>query len=70
MKPFPAILVLLSASSAVASVPNWPQFRGPNSAGVAEVARPPIEFGPGTNLLWKIVRGYTLDEFVTRRSGR
>src|SRR6266436_893612 len=32
----------------------WPQFRGPNSSGVSESASPPIEFGPGTNQLWKI----------------
>ena len=31
----------------------WPQFRGPNGAGVAESAQPPVEFGPATNLLWK-----------------
>lgn len=28
---------------------NW----GPNGARTAEDARPPIRFGPGTNLLWK-----------------
>lgn len=33
---------------------QWPQFRGPNSAGVADDARPPVHFGPETNLLWKI----------------
>ena len=33
--------------------PSWPQFRGPNGQGVAEQDRPPTEFGPGTNLLWK-----------------
>ena len=37
---------------AVASQP-WPQFRGPNGAGIAEDARPPIHFGAETNLLWK-----------------
>jgi outer membrane protein assembly factor BamB len=31
----------------------WPQFRGPNSAGVSEADKPPTEFGPETNLLWK-----------------
>jgi outer membrane protein assembly factor BamB len=32
----------------------WPQFRGPNASGVSESAKPPVEFGPGTNQLWKI----------------
>jgi outer membrane protein assembly factor BamB len=31
----------------------WPQFRGPNASGVSESAKPPVEFGPGTNQLWK-----------------
>jgi outer membrane protein assembly factor BamB len=33
---------------------SWPQFRGPNSSGVAEKDKPPIQFGAETNLLWKI----------------
>jgi outer membrane protein assembly factor BamB len=32
----------------------WPQFRGPNAAGVSDSAKPPVEFGPGTNQLWKV----------------
>lgn len=32
----------------------WPQFRGPNCSGVSATAKPPTEFGPGTNQLWKI----------------
>jgi len=44
---FPTATVLPAAS------PNWPQFRGPNSSGVAENDKPPVEFGPETNLLWK-----------------
>jgi outer membrane protein assembly factor BamB len=31
----------------------WPQFRGPNCAGVSESGRPPTDFGLTTNLLWK-----------------
>jgi outer membrane protein assembly factor BamB len=34
--------------------PKWPQFRGPDGRGVAEQAKPPVEFGPETNLLWKV----------------
>jgi len=32
----------------------WPQFRGPNASGVSESAKPPTEFAPGTNQLWKV----------------
>lgn len=31
---------------------RWPQFRGSNGQGVAE-GKPPVEFGPATNLLWQ-----------------
>ena len=34
--------------------PQWPQFRGPGSRGVAEAAKPPVQFGSETNLLWKV----------------
>ena len=59
MKPTHAISTLIacllgSASALCAVVPHWPQFRGPNASGVApDEARPPIHFGPDTNLLWK-----------------
>ncbi|MFP6738106.1 MAG: PQQ-binding-like beta-propeller repeat protein [Planctomycetota bacterium] len=33
---------------------DWPQFRGPNSCGIAPGASPPVEFGPGRNELWKV----------------
>jgi len=32
----------------------WPQFRGPNGTGVADDQKPPIEFGPEKNVLWKV----------------
>ncbi len=32
---------------------SWPQFRGPNSQGLATQDKPPIAFGVGTNLLWR-----------------
>lgn len=32
---------------------NWPQFRGPQSCGVADDARPPGEFGPDMAVAWK-----------------
>ena len=33
---------------------SWPQFRGPNSSGVAQNDRPPVYFSDGTNQLWKV----------------
>ena len=33
---------------------DWPQFRGPASAGVADDAKPPLKFGPKENLAWKV----------------
>src|SRR5260221_5438562 len=53
MKTILTLTVLLAVSAANASVPSWPQFRGPNSSGVAEAEKPPIDFGPNTNRLWK-----------------
>lgn len=32
----------------------WPQFRGPNAAGISESATPPTEIGPDNNQLWKV----------------
>ena len=45
--------LLSHASAATPGTPNWPQFRGPNSQGVAEDAKPPVAFGPDKALLWK-----------------
>jgi outer membrane protein assembly factor BamB len=45
---------LLAAGAARAAEGWWPQFRGPNSSGVSESARPPVDFAPGTNQLWKV----------------
>lgn len=33
---------------------DWPAFRGRQRAGYLEQARPPVEFGPGTNQAWSI----------------
>jgi outer membrane protein assembly factor BamB len=53
MKPCLPFALLVACSTSFAAVPQWPQFRGPNSSGVAESDKPPVEFGPGTNLIWK-----------------
>lgn len=45
---------LIAAGTAHGAEVWWPQFRGPNASGVSESANPPVDFGPGTNQLWKI----------------
>lgn len=41
--------------AATARASDWPQFRGPASQGVAAPdARPPIAFGPSSNVLWQV----------------
>ena len=48
----PACATLVSGIDA--AVPTWPQFRGPNSTGVAAPGgNPPVSFGPSENLVWK-----------------
>src|SRR5271166_2224234 len=32
----------------------WPRFRGPNGSGVADEQRPPLRFGPESNVKWKV----------------
>jgi outer membrane protein assembly factor BamB len=45
---------LLAFSSADGAEPNWPQFRGPDGLGIAEPSDPPVQFGPDSNVLWKV----------------
>ena len=40
------------AAGAMASPPAWPQFRGPNSSGVALEANPPVAIGPTNGIIW------------------
>lgn len=35
-----------------ADAADWPQFRGPGSSGIGD-GKPPVEFGPSQNVLWK-----------------
>jgi len=44
----------ISLVCAHATGQEWPRFRGPNGAGIAEKAKPPIEFGPKKNLKFKV----------------
>src|SRR5271166_5755471 len=50
-----ASLSLLTTVVSAGEAPSaWPQFRGPNGSGIAEGQKPPVEFGPGKNLKWKV----------------
>ena len=49
------LAISLAAAGAASGAERWwPQFRGPNACGVSESAKPPVDFGPGTNQIWKI----------------
>lgn len=54
MKPFLLAVALGGIVLQGIGAPSWPQFRGPNSTGVAAVAKPPAKFGPNENVLWQI----------------
>ena len=48
------VAILVAASFSLHAVtPNWPRFRGPAGLGVADGEKPPVEFGPGKNVLWE-----------------
>ena len=49
-----AALLLGLGSDQSFATSQWPQFRGANCQGISEDDKPPVEFGPATNLLWKI----------------
>lgn len=48
-------VALCGCGSAMVSAADrdWPQFRGPNGSGIAADAKPPVKFGPETNVKWK-----------------
>lgn len=47
-------LILVLTSLARPAAADWPQFRGPNSSGIAADGSPPVEFGPGLNESWRV----------------
>ena len=47
------VLFFIFLLTAVAFAGDWPQFRGPEGAGIAEGAGLPMRFGEDTNLQWK-----------------
>ncbi len=45
----------LALATLSAAAGDWPQYRGPGGSGLASPdARPPVLFGPGRNLRWKV----------------
>ena len=44
---------LTGAAQTVDKSAGWPQFRGPMSAGIG-TGKPPVEFGPGDKVRWKV----------------
>ena len=57
-----AILALASSASAA----DWPQFRGPSSSGIGD-GKPPVEFGPSQNVLWKTAVGSGLSSPIVAK---
>ena len=37
-----------------AAEPRWPQFRGPHASGISDGDNPPTQFGPDSNVLWRV----------------
>ncbi len=49
-----ALLVLLSLSmTGILAAENWPRFRGPTGQGISTEKNPPMQWGPGKNIVWK-----------------
>lgn len=44
----------IGAGMGVAAQENWPGFRGAGARGVGESERLPLEWGPGTNVAWRV----------------
>src|SRR5262245_28255233 len=45
---------VLALGIQVEETAQWPQFRGPRSAGIARSGSYPVEFGPDKNVAWKV----------------
>ncbi|MBW3597942.1 MAG: PQQ-like beta-propeller repeat protein [Planctomycetes bacterium] len=46
-------LAIAAAAGGYAFAEDWPQFRGPNGAGISYDAPPPLTWSESENLLWK-----------------
>jgi outer membrane protein assembly factor BamB len=51
---FVLIAIIGSAFTQIASADNWPQWRGPNAAGVAADGAYPVDFTGEENVTWKV----------------
>lgn len=49
-----AALCLTLTLTLTLNAADWPQFRGPGASGVADDQKPPVKFGPKTNLAWSV----------------
>jgi outer membrane protein assembly factor BamB len=47
-------LSLLVIGGVAAADPDWSRFRGPNGSGLSTATGIPTEFGPATNLTWRL----------------
>jgi outer membrane protein assembly factor BamB len=54
MKTLLAFALVMSSLPVLAGDSHWPRFRGPEGSGVADGEKPPVEFGPEKNVLWKV----------------
>ena len=48
------LLALILASAAASNDTDWSRFRGANGSGISETKGLPAEFGPDTNVVWKV----------------
>jgi outer membrane protein assembly factor BamB len=51
---FVALLTVTASSFVSAHATDWSRFRGPNGSGISDASDVPTEFGPATNLVWKL----------------
>ena len=51
---FAAVALLLPPAAAAADDANWPQWRGPGGTGETAAAGAPSEWGPQTNIKWRV----------------
>jgi outer membrane protein assembly factor BamB len=65
--PIVVLGLCLTGLPGVGRAGDWPQFRGPNGAGLADEQQLPTEWGPGKNFAWKVrVPGYGWSSPIVR----
>src|SRR5260370_33324333 len=47
-------LILMLCLAVLGCAQDWPRFRGANGSGVSDSTGLPSEFGPKTNLAWRV----------------